>query len=193
MSGRSNTRESRRPARPPILWVRRLAGGAATIAGAVVAASLLAVGALVASGHRPMVEQSDSMAPMLRAGDVLFVKETSAADAEKGDVITFADSEHPGRTITHRVESVAQTDRGALAFVTRGDANTGVERWQARPGAAIGRYVFRIPKAGYLVEHTRNGVWRVLVVIAALSVCAGALTRIWRTPPASGLCTNVGR
>jgi len=89
-----------------------------------VLALALAVALLV--GLRPLVIRSDSMAPTLRAGDLLLVRTVPAAVVAVGDVVTFADSSRRGELVSHRVIAIEQ--RGAeRAFVTRGDQNSGVE------------------------------------------------------------------
>jgi signal peptidase len=168
---------------PALGWVRRLAGGLAGAIGVAVLAGFAGLCLLLAFGHRPMIEMSDSMAPMVRAGDVLFIKRIAAAQAGPGDVITFSDPEREGRTITHRVVSVAATGSGQLAFVTQGDANTGVERWRTRPDAAIGRYAFRVPALGRAVHGTRSIPWRAAVALAGLVLTLDLMRRLWRTPP----------
>jgi signal peptidase len=125
------------------------------------------------------------MAPVMRAGDVLLVKRITAAQARPGDVVTFADPESPRRTITHRVVSVSPARSGGLAFVTRGDANTGEERWRASRTASIGRYVARVPSAGYAVRYATSSAWRGLVLLAGLLLTVDVCRRLWRTPPTS--------
>ncbi|RLV51496.1 signal peptidase I, partial [Aeromicrobium phragmitis] len=46
---------------------------------------LLAVVALWMTGSRPLVVQSDSMAPEIAAGDLLLTRSVEAADLEVGD------------------------------------------------------------------------------------------------------------
>jgi signal peptidase len=166
-----------------VRWVRRLAGWLGTAAAVVILAVLAGTATVMALGFRPLVEQSDSMAPAMRAGDVLFERTGTASEAGAGDVITFSDPERRGRTLTHRVVSVTPAKRGRLTFVTRGDANTGVERWRVRPDARIGRYGFRVPAVGRLLPFARGTGWRVLVLLAAAALALDVLRRIWRTPP----------
>jgi signal peptidase I len=171
-----------RAARTTLGWAWRLAGiaaGAMTVALVGCLAGLLM---MMAGGYRPMIEQSDSMAPVMRAGDLLMVRRITAAQARPHDVVTFDDAEHPGRTLTHRVVSVTPAHGATLAFVTRGDANTGVERWTVEADGVIGRYAFRVPAAGRVVRAAGTDIWRLVVVLAALSVAADVLRRIWRTP-----------
>jgi len=71
-----------------------------------VLALALAVALLV--GLRPLVIRSDSMAPTLRAGDLLLVRTVPAAVVAVGDVVTFADSARRGEPVSHPVIAIEQ-------------------------------------------------------------------------------------
>jgi signal peptidase I len=161
---------------------RRIAGRLAGALVITVVACLAGLLAALALGYRPLVEQSDSMAPVMYAGDLVFVRHITAAEARPGDILTFDDSEHPGRTLTHRVVSVEPDATGQMAFVTRGDANTGTESWSVGPDGAVGRYAFRVPAAGRLSRLSSSGLWRAMVVLAAVLLAGDVLRRVWRTP-----------
>jgi signal peptidase I len=163
-------------------WARRLGAALSAVVALAVVGCLLAVLGLMAAGHRPMIEQSDSMAPVMHAGDVLFVKQIAAAQARTGDIVTFDDAQRPGRTLTHRVVSMKATPDGHIAFVTRGDANTGVERWTVAPDGVVGRYAFGVPSVGRFIALTGSRAWRALVLLAAFVLAIEVLRRIWSSP-----------
>jgi signal peptidase len=167
---------------PAFERTRRLGAAISGLIATGLVGCLVVVLGLMAAGHRPMIEQSDSMAPVMRAGDVLFVKQMAAARAVAGDILTFDDAERPGRTITHRVVSTTAQADGRLAFVTRGDANTGVERWTVKPDGTVGRYAFRVPSAGRLVGLAGPGTWRALMLAAAAVLVLDVLRRVWTRP-----------
>jgi hypothetical protein len=81
--------------------------------------------------------------------------------------------------VTHRVTHVVR--RGdTFSFITRGDANTGVERWSVRADGTVGRFLFRIPKVGYVLGWVAVPLIRsALMVGAALFLGTAALRRIW--------------
>lgn len=141
--------------------------------GALVAA-LLVVASAAAGGVRPHVELSDSMRPVLRAGDVLWLDEIRARDARVGDVVAFR---HRGRLVLHRLRRVRPAgDR--LAFATRGDANGAGERVTVSRDAAVGRYTgVRVPVVGRALLRVRSGP---LALAAALLLTLLLLRRIWR-------------
>jgi signal peptidase I len=153
------------------------------VAASVVAGSaivlLLAVAVLVATGHRVMIEMSDSMKPAMAAGDAIVTERILARDAKRGDVITFTDPSREGRTVTHRVVSVR--DKGdRLAFHTRGDANGKGERWTIASDGTVGRVLQVVPEAGYVLNWFRQPSVRfACLTLASLLIAALVLARVW--------------
>jgi signal peptidase I len=151
---------------------------ASVVAGSAVAL-LLAVAVLVATGHRVMIEMSDSMKPAMAAGDAIVTERILARDAKRGDVITFTDPSREGRTVTHRVVSVR--DKGdQLAFHTRGDANGKGERWTIASDGTVGRVLQVVPEAGYVLNWFRQPSVRfACLTLASLLIAALVLARVW--------------
>jgi signal peptidase len=157
-------------------WANR---GASFTAGA----ALIALGAMaiaLALGYRPLVVRSGSMEPEIHTGDVVLSKLVSPATVEVGNVVTFRDPGRDDVLITHRV--IGMTQRGTeFSFVTKGDANTGVERWSVADDGTVGRVAARLPKLGYFVASLGNPTVRVGMLVAAAVIFGGtALRRIWR-------------
>ena len=151
---------------------------ASVVAGSAVAL-LLAVGVLVATGHRVMIEMSDSMKPAMAAGDAIVTERIMARDAERGDVITFNDPSRDGRTVTHRVVSTREKG-GRLAFHTRGDANGKGERWTIASDGTVGRVLRVVPDVGYALNWFRQPSVRFLCLTLASLLLAGlVLARVW--------------
>lgn len=120
------------------------------------------------------------MEPAISTGDVIVNEWIPPRDARVGDAITFND---PGRgdiVLTHRIVSV-QRRADRVDFVTRGDANTGVERWSSPAGGRIGRVVYRVPNAGFLMVFTRTPGGKLLfLVLPAIAWAGYEIFRIWR-------------
>lgn len=167
----------RRRPRRALRTTRKLAFVLSAIAAAALALALVAP---LAAGWRTFTVVSGSMEPTIAVGDAVVVKPILAREARVGDVVTFADPDDRRRLLTHRVARVGER-RGALAFVTRGDANTGVERWSIAPGGRMGRLAYRVPKAGYLLAAARTREGRIgLLVLPALLLGALAIVGIWK-------------
>lgn len=75
-------------------------------------------------GYQPLTVLSNSMNPIFKTGDMLFVKKVDPATIHEGDIITFKES--GGNLITHRVVDVTNNS-GAISFATKGDNNNMVD------------------------------------------------------------------
>jgi len=146
-------------------------------------AALLAAAAPLALGDRSFTMRSGSMTPALETGDVVVTEPISPLSARVGDIVTFVDPEGTGKLFSHRVQSIRPAG-DVVHFVTRGDANTSVERWSVPADGSVGRVLYRVPKIGYALVWTGTPEGRIaLIVIPALLLCWTALARIWRRDP----------
>lgn len=131
-------------------------------------------------GYRILVDHSDSMRPAIAAGDVLVTRVERPAAVGPGDIVTFQDPYKQGRLLTHRVVSRRRAATG-WAFVTRGDANTGVERWSIADDGQVGLLTGRVPKAGLGLTWLRDGHKRVIVLLVSALALTLLLARlVWR-------------
>ncbi len=127
-------------------------------------------------GWRPYVVESDSMAPRIKAGDVVLSAPipTAAATDLVGHVITFDDPNIAGRVLTHRVVSV--TEDGTLR--TKGDAN-GQQDSQPVAMASVrglGRLLVRYVGLPFIWVH--DGAWLWLgLFLASLFLAGWAVSR----------------
>ena len=141
---------------------------------------LLAVVAPFAAGMRSLSVMSGSMEPAIHTGDVIVDEWIDPAEARVGDVLSFNDPSRAGIVLTHRVVSFKR--RGdQVEFVTRGDANTGVERWTAPADGSIGRVAYRVPYAGFVMVFTRTPLGKLLfLILPAIAWGAYEIFGIWR-------------
>jgi hypothetical protein len=69
---------------------------------------------------------------------------------------------------------------GVAYVVTKGDANTGVERWSAPANGSVGVVEFRIRKLGYGVIYIGERYGRfAMIAIPALLLGLYELRRLW--------------
>jgi signal peptidase I len=124
------TRRSRRRRRRRAGWA-----GLAALVVAVVLPGLLVAGTLT-SRWRLVTVLTDSMAPRMPAGTLLFVTTGPAAGLRPGNVLVYEPPMGPRRTITHRVVAVSPGVDGTITVSTKGDANAAADPWVAviRPG-----------------------------------------------------------
>lgn len=115
---------------------------------------------------------SNSMSPLLRAGDQVGLQQLLPSDAQPGQIITFADSANPGDLITHRMAGTSMAN-GEVRFATYGDRSllfdcpvapedvVGVVIWRQRNGRILdlkdGQGAWLNKK---LAEHSREGLRR---------------------------------
>lgn len=147
-----------------------VADGAATLAVLVCRvgiAVIVSLGILAISpalfGHTSTVVMSDSMAPGIRAGDVVAVRPTPARSIRVGMVVLVDDPSFPGRLRLHRV-----AERTGDGFVLKGDANEQRDPTPVRATAVHGVGYLRVPFIGLPVLWLRTGRG----LLAALSVGA---------------------
>jgi signal peptidase I len=130
--------------------------------------------------HASFTVLSGSMTPTLGVGDVVVDRPIAPLDARLGDIITFRDPDNPKRLFTHRVMRMSATG-GNVGFVTKGDANTGVEHWSIPRDGSVGLVLYRVPLAGYVTDRAGSRFGRFgLLVLPAILLAVVELMRIWR-------------
>lgn len=140
----------------------------------------------LAFGMHTYAVQSGSMTPTIRTGDLVISRPIHPDEAQIGDIVMFKDPGRSGELISHRVRAV-HLHGGRAYFVTRGDANTGFERWNVPQSGSIGEIVYRLPKLGYVIGGVNSPAGKLLLVAlpATLLLFLG-LIRIWRPERAPG-------
>ena len=118
-------------------------------------------------GIRIMTVQSDSMYDTLLPGDlILDVPVKDAAELRQDDIITYWTIINGERVLnTHRVINIY--DGGNyLLFETKGDNNTLADPMTVHESEIVGKYKFRIPGLGKLVDYlqTAKGFFIVVVI-----------------------------
>jgi signal peptidase len=141
---------------------------------------VLAVGLPNAFHAKSLTVMSGSMEPTIGTGDVVVARQTAPMDVRVGDIVTFRDPLNHGRLITHRVREM-HVRGDDVEFETRGDANTGVERWAVPKTGTIGRVAYHVPKLGYFMVwfHSTFGLL-LLIVMPTLLLGVSELWRLWR-------------
>ncbi|MDD5847908.1 MAG: signal peptidase I [Firmicutes bacterium] len=126
-------------------------------------------------GIEPYIVMSGSMEPAIHTGSVAFV-DTGADRIKEGDIIAYelASADAETVTITHRV--IAVTPEG---WITRGDANRSPDEGIVKGKQLVGRYLFCVPGAGYLLNGREKelGLLGILWVLAA-NLLAGLLPKL---------------
>ncbi len=115
-------------------------------------------------GYKNFIVLTGSMSPELKIGDLVFVKDTD--DIKRNDIISFRVN---NSVVTHRVIEVLEED-GVLKYMTKGDANSGVDTEILTTEDIEGKYVFKIPLVGNLVMFLKTpaGIFSLLLIFGII-------------------------
>ena len=138
-------------------------------------------------GWTPQVVMSGSMAPRVVPGDVILTRQVPTASLGRGQIVTVADPDHPGRTRTHRIVRMDASGR----LVLRGDANQQADSSHVAPSAVKGLAVLRVPFVGRPVVWFAERRW--LALLAVMLGAAWCLLSVVPGAPTSGSSTRRSR
>ncbi|MDR2704057.1 MAG: signal peptidase I [Cellulomonadaceae bacterium] len=118
---------------------------------------------------------SGSMAPSIRAGDVVAVQLKEAENVcdsiTEGDIITFMPYPNNPLLVTHRVISAAigQYEGWNCQFITQGDANSAPDE-PVLPNQIRGRVMYSVRWAGWLDHWAGANRDRILIAVVVISL-----------------------
>lgn len=128
----------------------------------VVIATFTTLSALkLPNSYKLMIVLSGSMEPKIHTGSVVFVKPSD--NYFKGDIITFSDGQTETPT-THRIQEIQNKD-GQNIYITKGDANSGVDTTETKKDQIIGKTLFSIPYIGYAVNFAKTQLGLIILII----------------------------
>jgi len=114
---------------------------------------------------------SDSMAPAVRAGDIVVTMPLTDPAISLGHVILVDDPDHEGRLRLHRLVDVTADGQ----FTTQGDANASADSSPVKPEDVRGLAVIRVPSLGLPFVWAREGRWELIIAFTAITIGLGAL------------------
>lgn len=118
-----------------------------------------------ATGYRVHVVMSDSMSPKIDQGSLVFARQLDVNDLQEGDIITFVQPGNKQIFVTHRIYGVLSRNAKPSGFITKGDANTDKDPMAVEPGQVVGKVVWQIPWAGYVVGAVKSRIGYFLLVL----------------------------
>lgn len=95
---------------------------------------------------QPLVIGSNSMAPQIHKGDIVFIKSEGVGKVKKGDIIRYI---LDGNYIVHRVVKINLDGKGNRIFITKGDNNKNIDLYPVKESQYAGIVKFNIPYVGY--------------------------------------------
>lgn len=130
-----------------------------------------------------VVTRGSSMLPTIRPGD--FAVTRAAAGYAVGDVVAFRDPQLR-QLVLHRI-----IGRDGARYVTKGDNNSFVDPYEARPADVVGRLWLHLPAAGHLVTALRNPALSTpAFALLLLSAATAAPPPVPTTAKAAAPCLN---
>lgn len=94
---------------------------------------------------------SGSMSPEIPTASLVLSKETDFDKLKVGDVVTYMIE--GDQTVTHRIISI---DKDNKKITTKGDANDQADNKAVSYENIVGKVIFHVPYAGYLMAMTNN-------------------------------------
>ncbi|MDR0366205.1 MAG: signal peptidase I [Bifidobacteriaceae bacterium] len=139
-----------------------------TILSVVGVITVLATAFCLASGIRPVIVASGSMAPSIPTGAVVFHKTAPASDLKVGDVVTVP---RPGLegVVTHRITSIEPAENGQYTMTMKGDANKSPDP-QPYVVDKADKMSFSVPHLGTVLSWMRTHPIQTAVALLALLV-----------------------
>jgi len=107
------------------------------------------------------IVKSGSMEPAIPTGSVVVVKPSEAY--RKGDIVTFGKDTERDIPTTHRIIAVAGSGAG-MTYTTKGDANEEQDGTQTPARDIIGKVVFSLPYAGFILDFARQPLGFALLI-----------------------------
>jgi signal peptidase len=146
---------------------------------AIVAFALLLAASMVPipGNYKFKIVMSGSMEPSIKTGSLVFIKpETSYA---VGDVITFGKDTKKDVPTTHRIVEM-RTEEGKFTYRTKGDANENEDMKEALESEVIGKVLFDVPYAGYVLDFAKKPAgFILLIILPAAAIILDELQKIW--------------
>lgn len=117
-------------------------------------------------GYRAFSVQTDSMEPEFSAGDMIIDSVvTDASELEIGDVITYWTIIDGQQVLnSHRIAEITDYDN-YLYFETKGDNNTIEDSTGVHENDIVGKYKFKIPNLGTLIDFLTTGTGFFIVIV----------------------------
>jgi signal peptidase len=127
-------------------------------------------GVPMAAGHHLYIVSSGSMSPTIDTGSIVIVQPQTASEITAGDIITYRLPGGDNHLITHLVVDVNNTN--GLHFITKGDANETADLEPVPANNIVGKTVFSLPYAGYVINfaQTTTGYITIFIVPALLII-----------------------
>jgi signal peptidase len=122
------------------------------------------------------IVKSGSMEPTIMTGAIVVIKPESAYTV--GDIVTFGEDSKGEIPTTHRIVSMREAS-GQTFYSTKGDANEDPDPMETPKNEVIGKVIFDMPYAGYVLDFARKPIGFTLMIgVPALIIIFDELAHI---------------
>lgn len=122
------------------------------------------------------IVKSGSMEPAIMTGGIVLIKPSDTYVV--GDIITFGEDSRGEIPTTHRIVSIRESGTQTF-YSTKGDANEDPDPQETPGREVIGKVLFTMPYAGYVLDFARKPLGFVLLIgIPAGIIILDELARI---------------
>ena len=122
-------------------------------------------------GYKPLICASNSMSNIFEVGDLTITKEVEENELQKGDIITFWNTEHD-TVITHRIEEITTNEEGKKVYVTKGDMNNEIDEEVVGYNQVEGEYIGHIKYIGNLILWIQKPTGLIVAFLIPVLICA---------------------
>lgn len=103
---------------------------------------------------------SGSMIPTLDINDLVVSMKVKQEELKEGDIISFVQE---NQVITHRINKIIE-ENGEICYETKGDNNNTIDDNLVKYEDIMGKYIFKIPKIGYIVRNLQTQIGIIIVI-----------------------------
>lgn len=119
---------------------------------------------------------SGSMKPTFNPGDLIIDKKMDPNTLKVGDTITYIYGDR--FLATHRIVKINNDNKGTLTFKTKGDSNNAMDDLNVSADAIVGKYLFRIPLVGFVIQKLKGLTGIILIWILFFYVLGTEIYRV---------------
>lgn len=148
----------------------------------------------VTGNFKLLAVQSGSMEPAIKPGSVVVIR--PAQSYQVGEIITFGQLNSKNKTpITHRIIEIKNSN-GRVVYLTKGDANRSSDKREVLTKEVIGKVLFSLPYAGYVINTAKKpigfiliiGLPAILIIFDEIRKIKNEIARIRQNKKASSVC-----
>ena len=159
----------------PIQRVQSIAQWVIALAAVATIGLVVAATGPILLGWNTFVVVSGSMEPSIPVGSSVVTDKVHWTTLKQNDVITFV--QRSNDVVTHRIIELVNDNSGP-GFKTKGDANKSEDPEIIRPVNILGKVLYNVPLAGYIIFYTNQPLTRLGILVVAI-IIAGSQMQWW--------------